>query len=105
MEHVAAPWSAARVHPAGHQLDHLVELLSGQLGVRLGSAHELVEVVGSPLLGPDLGDHLLGEDVEGQSGELDGVEAAGPHRREQGRALHQLIAGQRVEPPLGHADA
>ena len=53
----------------------------------------------------DLGDDLLGDDVEGEVGELDGVEPTGAHRGEQRGALDQLVARQRVEPTLGRAGA
>ena len=65
--------------------------------------HQREEVVGAPLLRRDLGHDLLGEDVERQLGQLDGVEAAAVHRSEQRGALDQLVARERVEAALGRA--
>ena len=101
-----APRGAAPGRDAvAHELDDLVELLARQVVVRRGAAHEREEVVGAPLLRRDLGDDLLGEDVERQRGRVDRVEAAGVHRGEQRGALDELVAGQRVEAPLRRAGA
>ena len=86
-------------------VDDLVELRPGQVVVRRGLAHELVQVVGPPLPRRGLGDHVLRRDVERQPGRHDRVEPAGAHRGEQRRALDQLVAGQRVEAALRRADA
>ena len=56
-----------------------------------------------PLLGRHLGHDLLGRDVEGQSGGLDGVEAAARTASQQGRALDQLVTGQGEQAALGRA--
>ena len=49
----------------------------------------------------DLGDELLGEDVERRDRWVDAVERARVDRGEKRGALDQLIASERVEPPLG----
>ena len=90
----AAP-APARLDAVADQVDHLVELGSGQLAVRRGPAHQVEQVRRLPLLGRHLGHDLLGQDVEREAGQLDGVEPAGAHRSQQGGALHQLVAGQR----------
>ncbi len=76
---------------------------AGELGVGRGPPHQLEQFVGSPFPGRHFGHDLLGQDVEGQAGQVDGVQAPGPDRGEQGRALHQLVAGQGVQAPLGGA--
>src|SRR5690606_38846201 len=78
---------------------------AGEVPVRVGPGDELEEWVGPPLLGRRLGDDLLGEDVERCLRKLHGVEPAGPHGGEQGGALDELVAGERVEAALGGAAA
>ncbi len=56
-----------------------------------------------PLLGGRGGHDLLGQDVERLLGDDQAVELAPAHRVHQGRALDQLVAGEREEPPLGQA--
>ena len=103
--HVRSPPAPTGLDPAGDELDDLVELVAGELGVRRRPAHELVQLVGAPFLRRHLGDDLLGGDVERLVRELDGVEPAGTHGDEKPRALDELVARQRVEPPLRRAGA
>ena len=105
VEHVAAALTAPGLHAVRRELDHLVERLAGEIAVRRGAAHQLVELVGAPLACADLGHDLLGQDVERQHRRLDGVEDPGAHRAEQRGALQQLVARQGEEPALRHAGA
>ncbi len=99
----AAPPSG--LDAAAHQLDDLVELGPGEVVVGRSPADEGVQVVGPPLGRGHLGHHLLGQDVERPSGRVDGIEAAGADGQEQRGALHQLVAGEREQPPLGRPRA
>ena len=98
-----AAWPAPGGDAVAHEVDDLVELLARHLGVGRGLAHQREEIVGAPFLRADLGDDLLGDDVEREVGELDGVEPAGVHRGEQRGALDELVARQRVETTLRRA--
>ena len=51
----------------------------------------------------DRGHDLLGQDVERPLGDDQAVELAAADGVHQGRALDQLVAGEREEPPLGEA--
>ncbi len=97
--------AAAGLDAVGDQVDDIVELLAGELGVRRGAPHQLVELVRAPFPRRDLGHHLLRGDVERELGWLDGVESARAYGREQRRALDQLVACERVETTLGRARA
>ena len=68
-----------------------------------GPAHQVEQLVRPPFPGRHLGHDLLGQDVEGQARRVDGVEPPAAHRGEQGGALDQLVAGQRVQAALGRA--
>ena len=59
--HVRAPAPRPVCDAVADEVDDLVELRAGQLGVRRGAAHEREQVVGLPLLRADLGDDLLRE--------------------------------------------
>jgi hypothetical protein len=100
---VGAPLAPPGLDALRHQRDDLVELVAGQVVVGGRPPDQLVEVVAGPLLGRDLGHHLLGGDVEREVGQLDGVEPAALHGGEERRALDQLVAGERVEDALGGA--
>ena len=97
--------AAAGGDAVGDEVDNFVELVTGHLGVGGGAAHEREEVVGAPFLRAHLGHDLLRGDVEWETGELDRVEPAGPHRGEQRGALDQLVARERVQPTLGGSGA
>ncbi len=97
---VGTPPAPPGLDAVAHQVDGLVELGPGELVVRGGPPHEVEQAVGPPLLGRHLGHHLLGQDVEREAGQLDDVQPAGPHRGQQGAALHQLVPGQGVQPAL-----
>ena len=90
-------------HPAGaDKLDDFVEGGAVQARVRSSPQHELVEGVFRHAFGTrggDLGDNLLGEDVEGGDRRTSGVELTPPDRREERRALDELVSGHGVEPP------
>ena len=75
------------------------KVLAGQVGVRGGPAHQVVERLHLPLLGRrHLGHQLLGQHVEGGHRRVQHVEVAGPHPGQQGGALDQLVPGERVQP-------
>ena len=75
--HVRAARAATGRDAVAHEVDDLVELRAGHVGVGRGAPDEGEQVVGAPFLRADLGDDLLGDDVEREMGELDGVEAPG----------------------------
>ena len=84
--------------PAGQRHD-LVEVLPRQLCVRCGAPRHGPDGLHLALAGGgDLRDHLLGEHVERGDGRREQVEAAGPHRGQQRRALDQLVTRRGVEP-------
>ena len=56
-----------------------------------------------PVLRRDLGDDLLGEDVERRRGNDEPVELAAPDAVEERRAFDQIVARKGKEPPLGRA--
>ena len=101
--HVRAPCAATGGDAVADEVDDLVELLAGHLGVRRGAADEREQLVGLPLLRAHFGDDLLRGDVERQGRQLDGVEPTRPHRGEERGALDELVARQRVEASLRRA--
>ena len=48
------------------------------------------------------GDHLLSEDIKRLGRYLDAVQLAGAHGANRRRALHELVAGERIEDALGY---
>ena len=66
-------------------------------------AHQREQLVLVPLARRDFGHDLLRQHVEGLAGHAQPVELAAPHRSEQRRALDQVVARQREQPPLGRA--
>ncbi len=100
---VSAPPAPAGHDAVAHQLEDLVELVARESAVRMGPAHQLIELVATPLLGGDLGHELLGQDVDGGHGGDHGVERALAHRPQQGGAFHQLVAGEGEQAALGDA--
>ena len=103
MEHVPAPRAATGGYTVRHELDHVVERGAGQRRVGGRAANEVVQLVRGPFASADLGHDLLRKDVEWRHRWLDGVELAGAYGGEQRGALDQLVAGQRVQPPLRDA--
>ena len=95
--------TAARHDALADQCEHLVETLSWQVAVVMGSPHELEQVVGPPLCGRGLGHHLLGQYVERSIRGFDRIQATGPHRGQQRRRLHELVPGEWEEAPRGCA--
>ena len=96
---VGAPPAPSGLDAPRDQVDHLVERLPGQVGVRGGPPHQVEEGVDLPLPGRrHLGHQLLGQDVERCHRRLQHVEVSGPDPGQEGGALDQLVAGQRVEP-------
>ncbi len=71
----------------------------------MGSADQIEQLVWLPLLGAGFGHQLLGQNVERRLRRVNCVEPPGPDGTEQGGALDQLVAGQRVEPTSGRAVA
>ena len=103
--HVRAAGAAAGLDATGNQFDDLVELGAFELGEGRRAPHEVVQVVGLPLLRAGFGDDLLGEDVERQARELDRVELACTHRGEERGAFDELVARQREQASLRRAGA
>ena len=86
---------AAREH-----VEHVLELLAGQVGERVGAADEAVQVVDRDLLlGADR-DDLLGEDVERVPRDRRLLDRALAHRLRDDGALEQVGAELREDPPL-----
>ncbi len=69
------------------------------------AAHQPEEIVFLPGLRRAGGHDLLGEDVEGRHRRQDPVEPAMPDTPHQARTLDELVAGERIEPPLRRAAA
>ena len=98
------PAPAPGLDAPGGQVHHLVELVAGEAGERRGPTDQGEEGVDVPLPGGGhLGHDLLGQDVQRGHGRMEQVEVPGPHRRQEGRALDQLVAGERVEATGGRA--
>ena len=108
----------ARTPPFGGEalrqhLDDLVELLAGEVAVRVGAPGHVPEGLLRHLAGGSRGDDLLGKDVEGLGRHDDPVELPGPGRHDRRSALDQLVAGQgeqdslrdATEPVTGPSDA
>jgi hypothetical protein len=95
----AAP-AATGLDAFARQRDHFVELGPREVVEGRGAPDERVEIVGAPLACGDLGDHLLGGDVEGEARGVDGVEPAGAHGHEQRGAFDELVAGEWEQPAL-----
>ena len=93
----------ARRDPLRGQLDNGVEVIPGQLPVRGGPAEKLEEPLFPPLAGSrDLGDDLLGQDVQWRTGGQHCVEAALADCSEQRRALDKFVPRGREKYALGH---
>ena len=97
---VGAPPTPAGLDAVGDEVDDLVELWAREVDERCRPTDQLVQIIGPPFLGRGFGDHVLRGDVERQSRHLDAVESAGAHRDEEGGALDELVAGERIEAPL-----
>ncbi len=64
-----------------------------------GPPHEVIESIDVVLLrGRHLGHKLLSQHVERCHRRLEHVEVPGPDTGQKGRALHELVAGQGIEP-------
>ena len=90
------------------QLDDLLELLPGEPPVGPGPGDQAEQLVlGHAVVAPGrrLGHDLLGEDVEGLLGRMEGVEASPPDRGQQCGAFDQLVPGGRVHDPAGDTGA
>ena len=100
MVEVGAAPAPSRLDSPRDQVEHPVEVLPGEVGVRCRRPDHVEEGI-DPRLGGggDLGHQLLGEHIEGSDRRLQHVEPPGPDPRQQGGALDKLVAGERVEPP------
>ena len=86
--------------PAGEHVEHVLELLPGQLGERVRALDELVQVVDRDLLvGADRHD-LLRDDVERVAGDRGLLDRALAHRLRDDRALEQVGTELGEDPPL-----
>ena len=103
----------ARGHAVGQHLDDLVVLAAGQLAERIGAADEGEQIVLAHVLGGGDGHHLLGDDVEGMTGDVHLVELTAAHGPDGGGRLHQLVTrecehdalGESAQPVAGAPDA
>ncbi len=98
-QRAAAPPASAE--PLGQHAHALVEILAAQLPVGIRSAHEVEQLIFSPFARRDFCGDLLSEHVERFPRNIQAVQFAAPHRVEQRRALHQLVARKRKHPTLG----
>ena len=88
-----------RVAPGEH-VEHVVELRTGQVGEGIGAADEVVELVdGDLVVGADR-DDLLGEHVERVARDRGLLDRALAHRLRDDRALEEVCAELREDPPL-----
>ncbi len=101
---VRHPPAPARDDPLGHEVHHGLEVIMAQLAIRRGSPDELVQLGFVPFAGRgNLGDELLGEDVERSERRVDCVEPPGVHPGEQSCTLDQFVAGEGEQHSLGDA--
>ena len=85
---------------AVEHVEDVFELLAGELLERLGRGDELLDVVEPPLLVGDHRDDLLGEDVERVARDHRLLDLAVAHPFRDDRALEQVGAELREDPPL-----
>jgi len=97
--------AAMRAPRRARSLDHGVEVRARELREGCGAPHEREELVFLPVAGGAGGDDLLREDVEGRLRRDHAVEITALDRREQRRALDELVPARGVEPALGEATA
>ncbi len=92
----AAP--ARRRDAVGQHGEDVVVVLAGEVAIRIGRAHRIVEVVRVPVIGGARRDDLLREDVERCDRDAQCVHRAGADAAHERRALEQLVAGRREQP-------
>jgi hypothetical protein len=90
--------AAAGPDSLAEQLGDVVEVLPRQVTERRRPPDQGEQLVLRPLLGRGLGHQLLGQDVQRLVRDDDGVQRAAAHAAQQRGALHQLVAGRRVQP-------
>ena len=95
--------TALRREPVGDHARDTDELVERQIAIARGARQALVQLLDAPLLHADLGHDLLREHVERRGPRLDRVELVPPDAREQRRALDEVVARQREQPPLRHS--
>ena len=86
--------------PAREHVEHVLELLAGQLGERVRALDELVEVVDRDLLVGADRDDLLRDDVERVARDRRLLDRALAHRLRDDSALEQVGAELGEDPPL-----
>ena len=99
----AAP--AAGADPLGHQVGDVLEVLGGQVPERCRLPGQAEQLAFRPRLGGRLGHHLLRQDVQRPFRYDDGVQPPPAHAAQERGALHQLVAGGRVQPAGGRPGA
>ena len=102
MDQRAAP-AAACGEALGQHAHDSSEILARQVAIRPGAPQQREQLVLVPLPRGDFRDDLLREHIERLRGNAQPVEFAAPHAVEQRGALHQIVARQRKQPPLGRA--
>ncbi len=100
MNESGAPPVAGREPLREHAHDR-VEVGARQGAERPRAPQPLIKRRLVPILRRDLGDDLLGYDVERLVRDREPIEFAAPHAVEQGRAFHEVVSGEREQPPLG----
>ena len=88
-----------RVAPVEH-VEHVLELLAGELGERLRCGHHPLDLVHLPLGVGDHRDEVLGEDVEWVARDHRLLDLAGAHPLRDHGALEQVGSELREDPPL-----
>ncbi len=100
--HVRGAPAAAGREALREHLDDVVEVPALEIAVGVGAAHQLVQRAVVPLFARDCRYDLLRQDVERMPGDDQPVQLALPRGPQQRRALDQLVARQREQPPLRH---
>ena len=93
---------AAR-HALREHREHLIERRAREIPVGRGAPHQIEHLVLAAILPGRDGHDLLRQDVERRVAQRDRVEHAPPRRAHDRRALDELIAREREEPPLRRA--
>ena len=98
----AAPASlggeAVGEHPENVQVD-----AAGEFAKRCAAGDELEQGVHLPLPHAHFGDDLLAQYIQRLAAQCDGVQFPPTDSVKQRGALHQFVAGEGHQPPLGHA--
>ena len=99
---VGAAAAALGGEAVGEHLENVQVDVAGEFAERCAADDEVEQCIDFPLPHADLGDDLLAEHIQGLAAQRDGVQFPPGDCVEQCRALHQFVAGEGHQPPLGH---